>query len=245
MKISILMEWISIAAKIDQIALDLMSLIWDADEIRSYMSMLGHEGPYLVFMSARKKYCPTIDKTRECFNRVIVRDAKYVPHVVESYSDDDLPPESLAVYFSVNPRNLEEAGLETATYIFSQLRLKNTEVAASLDKEFLRNAQKFQKKQYIVLDLDYKPRYEEIKALLIKHLITPKIVIETRGGFHFLVSIDTITRDAGMFIHKVLANMTFTTDDGKVKNLVDILSNPFSPLPGTIQGGFKVKMVPF
>lgn len=207
--------------------------------------MLGHEGPYLAYMSARKKYCAAIDKTHECFNRVIVRNAKNVLRTIESYSADDLPPESLAVYFSVNPRNLEEAGLETTTYMISQMRSKNTYAAASLDKEFFSNAQKFQKKQYIVLDLDYKPRYEEIKVLLVMHSIAPKIVIETRGGFHFLVSVDTLTRDAGMFIHKVLAKMTFTTDDGNVKNLVDILSNPFSPLPGTIQGGFKVKMVPF
>lgn len=221
-----------------------MSLVWDEKEIMSYVALLEHDGPFMAYMSARKKYCPGIDKTRECFNRVIVRDTKYLPQIISGYSSDDLPPESLAVYFSVNPRDLEKAGLETTTYMVSQLTLKNTEAAASLDREFLSNAQKFQKKKYIVLDLDYKPRYDEVKALMIKHSITPKIVIETRGGFHFLVSVDTITREAGIFIYKELAAMTFSAGE-TVKNLVDILSNPFSPLPGTVQGGFKVRMVPF
>lgn len=72
-------------------------------------------------------------------------------------------------------------------------------------------------------------------------------IVETRGGFHVLVNKTTVA-DVLPRIHEFCRNSVFADKDRNGKSIskhwVSISGDGMVPVPGTLQGGFRVKMLP-
>jgi hypothetical protein len=222
-----------------------MALVHDPTQVQLFLDLVGHEGPLLIYQAARTKYCKTLAKANVCFNRRLIRTTSTFLHTLQTMvCEPDIPIEAVATYCSVNPRDLYAAGAATVQAATSAVLTHRTfDTVAVLDKTFLSEAQKHQHRRFIVVDLDCKDYFAEVSADLASHHITPKFIIETRGGYHIVIDKEQVTGGAGKFVYTQLAKRTFVNADGQTKSLVDVLSNPFSPIPGTVQGGFPVRIL--
>jgi hypothetical protein len=106
------------------------------------------------------------------------------------------------------------------------------------------------KKTHLLIDLDYKEYFENVKDFFNEINVVPYCIIETRGGFHFVLNNLELTGEQKKRIFaqdSILSKLEKSQDkNGKsiMKKIVDIIgNNPMSPIPGTVQGGFKVKFV--
>ena len=205
------------------------SLIWSSQEIETFVKILD-KGPLMSYQAVRKKWIPSLTKDLGCFNRKSYRNGL---HFEEWTVNQNSPFESQAIYLSDNTRDLVKAGKQTAIDAVKFLTEGNDQKISQLDKQFQTNCQKCQNLTYIVVDLDLKSKFSMIKQELITQGIIVKVIIETRGGYHFLIKTDLLTSEMKKYIYTNL----------KKNKFVDILKNPFSPVPGTYQGGFKVKLI--
>lgn len=215
--------------------------IYDEEQIRKFVEIVGFTGVlHQMFVSARPKYNKDVKfkcrhiSPKSFFNstadRFIELIKKYeIP--VGSYTDHDqvLPNDCLVMYCTTNPRNGKRAAqnfiqecLNAAftedDYIFQHLYEKlNGAIMASKAKTTL-----------TTIDIDSKEEYKEVHEFLTRENITPRAVVETRGGYHVLLETDV---NLGK-VYKAFASK-------------HTMGDTFCPIPGTLQGGFPVRFVPF
>jgi len=145
---------------------------------------------------------------------------------------DPIPQESLALYIAPNPRSQRRANF------FLQRRLLDILEASgqgyNVQAEALSALQKSaSRKPFVMFDIDDKEiDWSQLSTILPGNCYR---VLETRGGFHFLILTDEIKKTEGI-------------DKGwhpKLRAMfdVDISGDQMIPVPGTFQGGFTPRFV--
>ena len=248
-------------------------LIHDLDQIRKFERMFyapSTDSTFVIYLAARKKYDPRMRKSKglSCFCRKKLHYANpYSParleYDVQSYmvpmgtyrinlrgegdEEEEIRTESMAVYASLNPRDTAKA----AAKLFGTMStLLTVQASGSGDLQvftFARAAAKHMNhlcghgiRQFIGIDLDTKDQeiYSQVIADL-KARVTIHAVIETRGGYHIILAkseLDKASKADKRFIYTVLTE----------REAIDMVSNDlFSPIPGTYQGGHRVRFVDF
>lgn len=227
--------------------------IWDADQILEYMTRIQTQsGVFVLQVCARNKYNTRKDTVQYKFRHGNARkldilhneSPERVLKAIKScqleqgcYTDDEgksLPGDCLVLYITDNPRNQAEA--------FQSFMESMTEAMRSHDNfrvfknNFFRNVRGFVHgslgaKNFLVLDVDDKDLENGVKKLIQEHKLNT-IVTETHGGFHVLIENKSLTNVQRCAIVKFCEDNDSVTKD----------FNRSSPIPGTIQGGYKVKM---
>jgi len=226
------------------------SFIHDESQIKKFSTMFhGPDTVHLVYMAARKKYCTTITKGNECFNRVVIRyndknDGKLLNDIrryetpygtyTNGKQNTPIPQLAFAIYCSVNERDSMTAGKTLVKDLVDQAFEKNTRAFRNIDQQFKSNLQKYANKTFITIDIDTKDPTECLGIFndIVEH-VDVHTVIETRGGYHVILDKKKFNKKAGMFLYKTLPS--------KYEHVDKVDGDVFSPVPGTVQGGFQVK----
>lgn len=241
------------------------SIIYDRKQVEEFETLFFSTSPtsptspkfhtkeeqiFLLFLSARKKYCPDIVNTG-CFKRVIVKyknneknSVRKLFNVLKQYeiplnyyfdkNNNSIPQESLVAYASLNPRNAIHATQELSKDILDKAFSHDTHFFSTIDQKFKNNLQKHPIKQFVGIDLDTKDEtiYNQLVNDLLS-IINIFSIIETKGGYHIIIDKNNINNINGQIIYKKLKE--------KYKDIDQISNDLFSPIPGTLQGGFQVK----
>ena len=152
---------------------------------------------------------------------------------IGSYKFDDIgiPEESLALYISVNPRDLHKAGLKMLKEISNKLYNNDMINPYTLSLNCVQTTAS--KRKYFDVDVDNKGGFNAYKKAIneIKEIIGDNFEsIITRGGIHILINIQNNLPENWY---------------PKIKNLTceefDIMMNGdgLTPIPGCRQGDFS------
>jgi hypothetical protein len=199
----------------------------------------------MMFLAGRKKYEKTLSGRCDCFNRKLFTGKNDILNILKKYEVKkglyvdtvvtlDIPQHALALYCSVNSRNVDTAIKEMTKFIINKKFEKN-ELTVK-DAKIENYLHKYANKEYVGIDLDSKD--EKVFASIKKDLLEkiPKIIIiETRGGYHILFEQKYLKNKVGTYIYTKFLE--------KYDEIDKIKSDLFSPIPGTLQGGFKVRFV--
>jgi hypothetical protein len=238
------------------------NFIHDPEQMKIFEGLFFKSGKmYLTYMAARKKYCTEIsNKENGCFNRKIInkkddeKDNELYNTVIryeikkDSYCSRDkkfiFPEQSIALYTSINSRNYIKATQELTKEIIEKIFENNMNMCSKIDCIYKSNLQKYCDKEYITIDVDLpiinedfvKDREQFMKIYLkLSIILSIYCIIETRGGYHIIIKKTELTGQTGKYIYNDLK---------KEFPVIDKLDNDmFSPIPGTYQGGFKVKLL--
>jgi hypothetical protein len=161
------------------------------------------------------------------------------------------PFESYVLYMTVNPRDMMKATYQCVNNMSQMMydSFKNkTEVQKSkrLDIVTMSEIQASTgSKYYLDIDIDIADKKRAsvyVKTIKEDILLGANLIpIETRGGFHVLVEISSIPLNKKNTFYidlKTLSENAKHNDNGDVEFKADSMI----PIPGTIQGGFKVKI---
>jgi hypothetical protein len=153
----------------------------------------------------------------------------------------NLPEHVMALYGTFNPRSTKKATIATIKHLIDVISSapKDEDNICKLDSviktEIHRSC-----KQTIFLDIDIDTKdpeiYTKLMGLLQREKICPHVVIETHGGYHVMICLLNLTKNQKMFLY----NKLMREIDSK---LVEFNNGNQCPIPGTIQGGFKVRML--
>lgn len=217
-------------------------IILDEDKLRQFIEWLPdcaeHEQYYYCLMS-RKKYEPTMswiksDKSQlvrgtstkeKLFDKISQMECKIGAY---KHGIHTVPQTALALYISVNPRNLQKAGLRSIGRLAELIENNNN--TSNPHQEVLSQIQKTAGvKKYITFDVDQK---DEVILQEIKKIVDGKCdVIETRGGYH-------------IFIRKTeIASICDKMWYEKVKKYSDQSGDILSPIVGCVQGDTSPKFL--
>lgn len=79
-----------------------------------------------------------------------------------------------------------------------------------------------------------------VEAYLKENGISSKCIIETRGGYHFILELSKLNGDQKKSLFK---NNPLFQEKLDGKNIIELLTDDSIPIPGTMQGGFLVKFI--
>lgn len=231
-----------------------MSLIKDEQEtinfIHKVIKPLENDEVYLTLLCARKKYCNTITSSEEILSREIIRHndvdkilrkfkkSSIVEDIYTDNSGNSIPKEAMALYILLDPRSTIKAYGEFNRGINEWITTSLTTNKRDLDlyrridlKLFSAIHKSRSRALYFIIDIDKKD--DALLNSIIIPLIKPHIawISETHGGYHVILERNNIT---GNYIHHLHQN--------PIKD-VELLREPMTPIPGTLQGGFLVKEV--
>jgi hypothetical protein len=224
-------------------------IITDEQELRTFIQWLPDlevDETYYCSLIARKKYVKDIpgivfkaDKMQLkrftsdkdwLFDKI-----KQLECEVGSYIQKGLvvPQEALAFYITPNPRNLQKAARASVKRLLDLLEKPyngynpHQEVMSEIQRAFA-------KKRMIDFDFDVPYTYGHAEYF-DQVLLTPMAynILQTRGGFHLLVHIDSVAKSIKNTWYQKIATM-----EG-----VDIAGDNLVPVPGTIQGGFTPRLI--
>lgn len=224
----------------------------------------------LTYLACRRKYNIAVRHQNHCFGRAIVRcEEPYLFYeLVRKYevpmdaynSEEPLPNDAMVIYCTLNPRhtlkawsvlNIEVTKLMVDSALTCGEPSDKLKKIDSLYKNALHVSRS--KKKYFELDVDTKDPsvVKKIEDFLeTNDLVNDKIcTIETHGGYHIVFDTDVLGKDGRCKIHKEFTKPEYkertTNINGNAiyRDLVEISSDPCCPIPGTIQGGFKVRFI--
>lgn len=226
-------------------------LIYDLTETKNFIERvlmkLEDDEVYILLLNTRKKYCPVeLSKSEEILGRELIRHndldkitrkVKKLTCIDEIYADrntlEDFPIHCFAVYCLLDPRSTLKGYGEFIEdinkWIYESFKgeSKNLELYRRIDVKLFSAIHKNRSRGlYFIVDIDKKDEaiLDKITGLLMGHI---EWVSETHGGYHVIVDKNNET---GTIIYKNITGMEY----------VEILKEPMTPLPGTMQGGFKV-----
>lgn len=216
------------------------TIITDLPALQNFIEWLPELAPHEKFflcLFARKKYCPGVlwiksdkgelgrflsDKQRMLSK---IRQLEVIEGAYQ-FSGKAVPQESLALYITPNPRDTWKAIIQSIKALATVIQVndKASNAHQVVMSEIHRSCRN---RPFIDFDIDTKDSATLSKAV---GLVDEKCsIIETRGGFHVLVS--TAAAKAG-FSDRMWYK--------KLEALSDVSAGPHSmvPVPGTYQGGF-------
>jgi hypothetical protein len=192
---------------------------------------------YYLSLFARKKYNPIIKSDKSSLKRTIAKKQDIINKINQfqiplgTYKIDgiEVPEDSLAVYITTNPRNIKAASFLTIESILDDVKKNKEDINPY--SHALNAIQKCKSRSFfITFDCDDKSKLENVQEL-IGDILNPDQyqIIETRGGFHFMVKLNLIEKNKNWYTNLV----TKLNPDQKG----DLLS----PVPGCLQGNFTPK----
>lgn len=222
---------------------EVYDLIYDEEQVKRFAKLIDTEnGIHEVFIMARKKYNETIENNKSGFmspKYFYGRDAEDYLRIVRSYEKPigsytsktgvPYPDDSLVLYSTTNSRSGKKAANKFMREIVDSLFGENqdSDLFNTLDKRLHSCIMSSKDKtKFVTIDIDDKSDYKEVEDYLKSIEVVPEATIETRGGYHVLLPVS-----------KTL-NLVFEKFSKK-----HTMGDVSCPIPGTLQGGFKVRFV--
>ncbi len=146
-----------------------------------------------------------------------------------------VPEEALALYMTVNPRNMLKATVNTMVKLAQSIRDQNIDM--NCHQEALSEIQKAKSRTcWVDFDFDTKePVRDQTRAEYFADVVPNFIgktaefkILETRGGFHLLINPDSV---------EMYAKNSWYQSLQKLGNC-DVVGDNMIPVPGTSQGMF-------
>ncbi|HEY1053519.1 MAG TPA: hypothetical protein VGE24_00240, partial [Emticicia sp.] len=200
-----------------------------------WLPELKRNETYYVSLLARSKYHSAVGSDKAQVKRFTATKDFLFDKVKQlecelgtyKYKGVGVPQEALALYISLNPRDMEKAA-KSALIRFAELITKEYN-GYNPHQEVLSEIQKScSRKVYFDLDFD-KVEIEETLAEIKKYINEDCLtVLRTRGGFHLLVELAKVDKQYIKTWHQSLARIEGC--DVKGDNLI--------PVPGCTQGDF-------
>lgn len=196
---------------------------------------------------------------KDCY-RVYNQDKPKNPNKTFSYSSTPLHDDSMVIYWTLNPCNSMIAWFNLYTKVKTQIENKlkndNNNVEFNRIQSFMKNElHKTSKMFKLWFEIDIDTKDENIVRKIVNILKEKKsnnraysFTVETHGGYHVVYRRDKYDSTELGELMKELKTFTFQeySRDGKktllTKYYADVRMDATVPLPGTLQGGFKVKM---
>lgn len=227
-------------------------LVYDIEEVKDFakriLMKLEDDEVYILLLNTRKKYCPVeLSKSEEVLGRELVRHndldkilrkVRKISCAENIYADGktgrDAPVNCMAIYCLTDPRSTLRGYREFIEDINKMIydsfkgESKNLDLYRRIDVKLFSAIHKNRSRRlFIIVDIDKKDEaiLDKVTDLLRGYIIW---VSETHGGFHVIANKEY---DAGVIIYTQIAGMEY----------VEVLKEPMTPLPGTMQGGFRVK----
>jgi hypothetical protein len=224
--------------KLTKIA-EIHNLVYDENQIKQFAKLIDLEhNTHHIHIIARPKYNKIVKfKTHYMSPRTIcnLTPEKFVNYVkkyempVGYYTDSDgtiCPPDSLVIYCTTNPRCNKKAAKkfihETIDALVSSDDAMLNNINGRMNSCIMSSKEKT---NLITMDIDDKKDLAEVLDFLKQNNICPVANIETRGGYHLLLSDNNVE-----VVYKKYRN----------KHTMGDIS---CAVPGTYQGGFPVKFV--
>lgn len=195
---------------------------------------------FMICLFARQKYCPEIKigGDKNCLKRVTATKDRIVTKIRQmeiaeggylSKDEVPLPQKALAIYITINPRNLELAAkkslIKLATVITEKYNGYNPHQLVM--SEIQKSAGK---KTYTDFDFD-NLEFDEKKFSQILDDSTYK-VLKSRGGFHLLVKHEEIVKNKNTW-YRTISSMPNC----------DVSGDCLIPIPGCTQSEFMPYMI--
>jgi hypothetical protein len=151
--------------------------------------------------------------------------------------------DAMVIYMFINPRQLLSAGCDIEKMLNKKLIKNVTERNDAMFSSLLDDINSAlckteHVKRFSTIDVDDKKLYDEVYSSMMSMLCEPRMVIETRGGYHFIMECDDF-KTHGRELYAMMASINRREN----KMLVEFLRDPQTPIPGTYQGGFLVKII--
>jgi len=228
------------------------SMVYDINEIKDFVGRvlmnLEDDEVYVLLLNTRKKYCPTeLSRSEEVLARDLVRenDIDKILRKINKFSYTDgvyvdrntlrpVPTHCMAFYCLTDPRSCLKGYSEFIEDVNKMIydsfkgESKNLELYRRIDVKLFSAIHKNRSRRlFSIIDIDKKDDIilDKVTDLLKGHI---KWVSETHGGYHVIAN---RVYDSGVIIYTKIAGMEY----------VEILKEPMTPLPGTLQGGFEVR----
>lgn len=222
-------------------------IIYDETLVQEFLDLLPEENEdeiYYLSLFARKKYSPELiwsnDKTQ--LKRLTSKKKDIIKKIKQLEIDYGLydlngrivPQESLVMYIHPNPRSQ----LKAARVLMRKLTdiICDSSKGFNVHQEALSAIQGSKSKGYFIdfdfdiANRDYDKHITDIALESLGNRNSFKI-IKTRGGYHLLVEVSKIEEQFKKTFYKELSKGSDVSGDCMV------------PIPGTIQGGFEVKII--
>lgn len=226
-------------------------LIYDVDKVKDFLKRilvpLEDDEVRLLLLNTRKKYCPEeLSRSEEVLGREIIRDndidktirkIRKISCATNVYVDrNNLRPihtNCMTLYILLDPRSTLKGYSEFINdinkWIYQSFKGEpNLELYRRMDVKLFSAIHKNRSRSlYKVIDIDRKDEdiLNKVTSLLegnIRH------IMETRGGYH--ITVDRNDETGKIIYEKIFGHIEY----------VEILDEPMDPIPGTLQGGFKV-----
>jgi hypothetical protein len=235
----------------------------DARKFASIFCNPVHTECVYMYMCGRKKYDPSLGTKYGCLNRALLHPgADFLENVnhlwAQQYKTDHGVPitgSALACYTGLNARDTRKAAAKLAKSILDSLEDPTDKPPyyniPSQFKTLVHGTPDCKSRFWCVLDIDEKSFLTRVQAVLEQYDIEPRCIIETRGGYHVVLHTASLSRPLlkgavneggrtfGEYLHKHMLGWKQTDDPSK--SAVEFMKDPFSPVPGTRQGGFLVR----
>lgn len=230
---------------------EIYNIIKDEQALKDFVDWLPELQPdekYYICLFARNKYCKELthiktDKAQ--LKRIVTNKERMINKIRQlevvygHYTQKQMivPQQALALYITVNPRNMLKATVNTMVKLAQSIRDQNTEM--NPHQSALSEIQKAKSRTcYVDFDVDFKelsPRAFKNTILNICGLDTNFEILETRGGYHVLIDPSTIDPSKKNSWYNNL-NQTLRLDQ---------IGDLMIPVPGCAQGGFIPKFLNF
>lgn len=154
---------------------------------------------------------------------------------VGAYKQKDIPipQQALALYITVNPRDMWKATANSLVKLAQCMRDQN--ILVNPHQEVLSEIQRTKgTTHYVDFDLDLQTSDPSMDPKIIEALIETKVnydavdLLRTRGGYHILVNVKKVSSEFKNSFYQGLASIPG----------VDQTGDQMIPVPGTHQGGF-------
>jgi hypothetical protein len=231
-----------------------------------------NENPYFtkyVFLASRRKYNPSVGlHEKSCFFRKVVRDSdpEAFYSVLRSYEVpydalDSVPQDSLVIYCCINPRSMIKGYMDFKSKVeksIEQIMVYGSNSSLNIFKKLETKLKSsihasIAEKKYIELDVDTKDeeKVKRVWEIIHEHKLEKSTIctIETRGGYHIVFDNISLGKIGRTKLWKEFNSDEWKYEGENVKGMkiiklyVELRNDPTQPVPGTYQGGFKVRFV--
>lgn len=246
------------------------------DKFIDILPELKNDEVYFISLSARNKYLTKdernfyslgqtemfgreIAQTKEKLKDYTIRKLEANLYSKRTRNGKEIPQKSLVCYMNVNPSGMVKSYFQFQKEMNRQI--SEITIALQNDKkpnysfvniqtrELMNCIQKSTgTKHFIDIDCDTKePAVTESIILTLNDANIKYYIIETRGGYHFLIKKDTIPSKKNGTIIRSFNLQKMCTDAIKKSKIekveVMINGNAMVPVPGTMQSDFLVKLI--
>lgn len=239
-------------------------IVHDPEQVKQFFTVFTPQRRdyAIVFqLFARRKYNELIPQQTQVLNRTIISggtpEVESLQHVLRlevreglyNVKDVPVPGDSLALYCLIQPKDMLMAMTKTVTDCVSNIQTGFLRSPFKMYREEIGKTSVQGETRLLQIDLDSKDEVivKEVQELLKAAGVRPVMAIETRGGFHIVYKKESHINSKMLweYSNKHKVEVTRRTGTTERVNLFTITHEPSVIIPGTIQGGFKTRIVDF